>query len=76
VAFSYAVSGSTSTTATTAAGPGQVITITGSPNATASIPGPQQDSADFYGIVLVILAIAVALFATRWIFGRGARPRR
>ena len=76
MAFSYVVAGSTSTTATTAVGPGQIITITGGPNATANIPGPQQDAADFYGIVLVILAIAVALFATRWIFGRGARPRR
>lgn len=71
--FSYVVAGATSTTATTA-GPGQVIIITGGPNATPNIPGPQQDPADFYGIVLVIVAIAVALFATRWLFGR--RPGR
>lgn len=71
--FSYVVSSATSTTATTA-GPGQVITIYGGPNATANIPGPQQDPADLYGIVLVILAIAIALFATRWLFGRTGRP--
>lgn len=70
--FSYAVSGAPTTTATTA-GPGQVITICCGANATANIPGPQQDPADLYGIVLVILAIAVALFATRWLFGRRGR---
>jgi hypothetical protein len=72
VHFSYVVSGSSSTTATTAA-PGGVITIDGGPNATSTIPGPRQDPADFYGIVLVVLAIAVALFATRWLFGRRSR---
>jgi hypothetical protein len=69
VHFVLSASGGTTTTATTA-GPGQVITITGGPNATANIPGPHQDPADFYGIVLVALAIAVAVIATRWIFGR------
>jgi hypothetical protein len=49
---------------------GAVITIDGGPNATASIPGAHNDPADLYGIVLVIAAIAVALFATRWLFGR------
>jgi hypothetical protein len=72
VHFSYVVSGSASTTATTA-GPGQVITIDGGANAPAGMPGQHQDPADFYGIILVVLAIAVALFATRWLFGR--RPR-
>jgi hypothetical protein len=52
-----------------------VVTIDG-PNATANIPGAHNDPADLYGIVLVVLAIAVALFATRWLFGRsGPRPR-
>lgn len=50
---------------------GVVITIDGGPNATANIPGPHNDPADLYGIVLVLLAIAVALIATRWLFGRG-----
>lgn len=54
---------------------GVVITIDGGPNATANVKGPHNDPADLYGIVLVLLAIAVALIATRWIFGRG-RPSR
>ncbi len=54
-------------------GPG-VVTIEGGPNATAHIPGPQSDPADLYGIVLVVLAIAVALIATRWLFGRRSGP--
>jgi hypothetical protein len=49
-----------------------VITIDGGPNATAHIVGPHNDPADLYGIVVVGLAIAVALIATRWLFGRGA----
>jgi hypothetical protein len=56
--------------------PGSIITIVGGPNATAHVVGPHNDPADLYGIVLVIAAIAVALFATRWLFGRaGRRPR-
>ena len=63
------------TTPPTTLAPG-VITIDGGPNATANIPGPRNDPADLYGIVLVLLAIAVALFATRWLFGRyGSKPR-
>ena len=53
-----------------------VITIDGGPNATANIPGPHNDPADLYGIVLVFVAIAVALFATRWLFGRHAPKRQ
>ncbi len=72
VVLSYSTS--TSTPPTTS-GAGVVITIDGGPNATAHIPGPHSDPADLYGIVLVVLAIAVALFATRWMFGRrGGRP--
>ena len=63
------------TTTVTAAGPGQVITIQGGPNATAPIPGAHQDPADLYGIVIVLIAIAVAIVAARWLFGRtGGRP--
>lgn len=51
-----------------------VITIDGGPNATAHVIGPHNDPADLYGIVLVGLAIAFALVATRWLFGRGAGP--
>jgi hypothetical protein len=70
VVFSY----STSPTAPpTSVGPGSVITIDGGPNATANIPGSHNDPADLYGVVLVILAIAIALFATRWLFGRRGR---
>lgn len=52
---------------------GVVITIDGgnTNSAYAHIPGAHNDPADLYGIVLVFLAIAVALVATRWIFGRG-----
>jgi len=53
-----------------------VITIVGGPDATARIVGPHNDPADLYGIVLVLAAIAVALFATRWIFGRGRTGSR
>lgn len=51
---------------------GVVITIEGNKPATP-IPGAHNDPADLYGIVLVFLAIAVAIVATRWIFGRGSR---
>lgn len=64
-----AVSSSTSTPSTTNPA-GVVITIDGG-RSTAHIVGPHNDPADLYGIVLVFLAIAVALVATRWIFGRG-----
>jgi hypothetical protein len=70
-------SSTSSTVPPTSAGPGAVITIDGGPNATARIPGAHNDPADLYGIVLVLVAIAVALFATRWLFGRrGGRPAR
>jgi hypothetical protein len=62
------------TTSTTE--PGAVITISGGSSGTAHIIGPHNDPADLYGIVLVILAIAVALFATRWLFGRGGGSKR
>ena len=53
-----------------------VITITGGPNATANIPGSYNDPADLYGILLGLLAIAVALIAARYLFGRGRRSAR
>ena len=65
-----------SSTPPSTSGAGAVITIDGGPNATANIPGPHNDPADLYGIVLVLLAIAVALFATRWLFGRHAPKGR
>jgi hypothetical protein len=85
VILSAAVSNSTTATtlptpATTA--PGSVITITGGPSATARIPGPQDDSADFYGIVLALAGIGIAIAVTRVVFGRWSRsggsagPRR
>ena len=55
--------GSTSPDPATTA-PGSVITIIGGP-ATANIPGPHNDGADFYGIALVLLAIVVAIALTR-----------
>lgn len=74
MSFTYSVelpwSASTSTPSTTNPA-GVVITLGGGPNATANIPGPHSDPADLYGIVLVLLAIAFALIATRWLFGRG-----
>jgi hypothetical protein len=69
VVFSY----SATTIPPPTTGGGGVITIDGGPNATAHIPGPHNDPADLYGIVLVFLAIAIALVATRWIFGRRGR---
>jgi hypothetical protein len=74
VVFSYSVS---PTSPPTTSGAGSVITIDGGPNATVPIAGPHNDPADFYGIVLVFVAIAVAIVATRWIFGRrgGSQPR-
>jgi hypothetical protein len=50
--------------------PGSVITITGGPNATANIPGPQNDAADFYGILVALAIIVVAIAITRVAFGR------
>lgn len=65
--------GTTAPSTTLATG---VITIDGGPNATARVIGPHNDPADLYGIVLVGLAIAAALVATRWLFGRGTGPGR
>jgi hypothetical protein len=59
------------TTPTTA--PGSVITIFGGPNATANIPGPHNDGADFYGIGAALAAILVAIAVTRLVFHRSGR---
>jgi hypothetical protein len=64
VTFTFLASGPTTTA------PGSVITITGGPNATANIVGPHNDPADFYGIILGLVAIAIAIALTRWLFGR------
>ena len=48
---------------------GGVVTIDGGPTATAHVIGSRQDSSDFYGIILVTLAIAVAIVVTRALFG-------
>ena len=66
----------TLSTPSSTSGVGVEITIDGGPNATANIPGAHNDPADLYGLVLVMLAIAVALFATRWLFGRRAPKSR
>lgn len=44
------------------------MTITGGPNATGNVPGPHNDPADFYGIILGLAAILIAVGATRLIF--------
>jgi hypothetical protein len=54
--------------------PGSVITIYGGPNATANIPGPHNDGADFYGIAAALAAILVAIAVTRLVFRRSGRP--
>lgn len=74
VIFSYldVLQSSTPSTPSTTNPAGVVITIGGNRPSTP-IPGPHNDPADLYGIVLVFLAIAVAIVATRWIFGRGSR---
>lgn len=54
---------------------GVEITLNG-PNATSNLPGSQTDPADFWGIFLVLIGIALAIFLARWIFGRnGPAPR-
>jgi hypothetical protein len=60
--------GATSVPPTTS---GPVITIIGGPGATANAVGSHNDSSDFFGIVLVVLAIAAAIAVVRRIFGRG-----
>lgn len=72
--FSYldVVRSSTSSTPSTTNPAGVVITIGGN-SPKQPIVGPHNDPADLYGIVLVILAIAVAIVATRLIFGWGSR---
>jgi hypothetical protein len=54
---------------------GAVITIVGGPNATADIVGTHSDPADFYGIIIGLIAIFVAIILARWLFGRGAGHR-
>lgn len=59
-----------STTPTTI--PSGEITVDGGPNATFDIPGTKSDPVDFYGIILVAVAIAVSIVLARWLFGRKA----
>lgn len=61
---------STPSTPSTTNPAGVVITIDGNKPG-APVPGAHNDPADLYGIVLVFLAIAFAIVATRWLFGRG-----
>jgi len=49
-----------------------VITVQGGPSATANIPGPHNDAADFWGSGLVILVIIGAIALTRLVFRRPA----
>ena len=59
----------------TTTAPGSEITITGGPSVTANIPGPHNDGADFYGIILVLAVIVAAIVLTRVLFGhRGGSP--
>ena len=44
----------------------------GGPTATANIPGPHNDAADFWGSGLVILVIIGAIALTRLVFRRPA----
>jgi hypothetical protein len=52
-----------------------------SPTTTENVPGPQNDGSDFFGILLALAAILLAIFVTRRVFGsgsgrgRGVRPR-
>ena len=47
-----------------------MITIIGGPSATANVPGPHNDAADFYGIIVGLVAIVVAIAVTRVVFRR------
>ncbi|HET7524156.1 MAG TPA: hypothetical protein VFJ79_08450 [Acidimicrobiales bacterium] len=49
-----------------------MITVQGGPTATANIPGPHNDAADFWGSGLVILVIIGAIALTRLVFRRPA----
>lgn len=73
MSFTFQVTAGGATVPTNPSGPGAVITIVGGPNATANIPGSQQDPADLYGIVLVLIGIALAILVVRWVFGRGSQ---
>lgn len=46
------------------------MTITGGPSATANIPGPHTDPADFWGSALVILVIIGSIALARLAFRR------
>jgi hypothetical protein len=54
---------------------GGVVTVKGGPYTTANVPGPAQDPADFYGIILVVALMLVAILASRWLFGRKGSRR-
>jgi len=69
----YVLQVTTTSTPPTTLDSGGVVTVKGGPYTTANVPGPAQDPADFYGIILVLALILVAVFASRWLFGRGAR---
>lgn len=51
-----------------------MITIKGGPDATANIPGPHNDPADFFGSALVLLAIVGSIALTRLLFRRRGSP--
>ena len=49
-----------------------MVTVQGGPTATANIPGPHNDAADFWGSGLAILVIIGAIALTRLVFRRPA----
>jgi hypothetical protein len=74
VPLTYVLSSGASTTVPTTV-PTGVITVDGGAAGTTNVPGQRQDAADFYGIIVVVLAIVFAVVATRFLFGRkGERP--
>jgi hypothetical protein len=55
---------------TTTTIPSLESTIYGGPNATSDMVGTKNDPADFYGILLALVAIALAIVLTRYVFRR------
>jgi hypothetical protein len=50
-----------------------LVTIVGGSNTSVVGVGSHNDSSDLYGILLVIVVIAVSIVVARWVFGRGVQ---
>ena len=57
----------------TTTAPGSVVTIVGGPYSNPNVTGPHSDPFDFYGPVIALAAVVVAITLARLVFSRRGR---